>query len=114
MPQAEQAQSELDRLEQRLRTAQERGKRWQEAWKEAGKGERAALAQAEALTVDAELQAEKARADAREFAARLEPMVRAVTTRFAAGTWPLPWPGWWKKPSGPRSSAEGSAKGPKS
>ena len=86
LPRAEEAQEELDRLDQRLKTGLERGKKWLAAWKEAGKGERAALAQAEALAIDAGLQAEKAVTRARDLAGRLEPVVRALTPICSADT----------------------------
>ncbi len=51
-PEARQAQAELDGLREALATGIERGKVLQEAWREAGKAERAAISQAQALAAE--------------------------------------------------------------
>lgn len=57
-PEAGQAQYELDKLREALSTGIERGKALQEAWRLAGKAERAAVAQAQALAAELPLVAQ--------------------------------------------------------
>jgi len=58
LPEARQAQAEIDRLRQGLAVGIERGKALQEAWRDSGKAERAALSQAQALASELPLMAQ--------------------------------------------------------
>ena len=78
MPQARAADLELEELRTRLQRELERARRWQEDWREAGRAERALLAQASALVEEVRLHAGHCRERRRETLEQLAPTVEAL------------------------------------
>ena len=77
--QARQTQIELDQVRAVFKTGLERGRRWQAAWREAGKSERSHLAQAQALVEEVRLSERQAREKAHGLIDSLAPVVSAVS-----------------------------------
>ena len=77
-PQAQEADHQLGRLQTRLERDLERARRWQEAWREAGKTERALLAQASALVEEVRLHAGHCRDRRQDLVSQLAPAVEAL------------------------------------
>lgn len=77
-PEAQQTQADLDSLREALSTGIERGKALQEAWREAGKAERAAISQAQALAAELPLIAQGHLDRRREILETVAPVVELL------------------------------------
>jgi hypothetical protein len=78
IPEAEQAQAKSDDLQRRLTIGQERGRRWQTAWREAGKAQRQQLDQARALVTEVKLAARQRRQLAEDLGEGLKALVQVL------------------------------------
>ncbi len=78
LPRAGQVQAQLEELRGRLRLGSARGRRWQEAWREAGRAERSQLDAARALAAEAIHGAEQARAQCDRQTEELAPLAEAL------------------------------------
>jgi len=78
VPEAREVADELFLLRGRLQNGLDKGKRWQRQWREAGKTQRAAQAQAQAVVEDLRLAAEELHRGRRRLVQQAAPVVKAV------------------------------------
>lgn len=78
VPEAREVADELFLLRGRLQNGLDKGKRWQRQWREAGKAQRAAQAQAQAVVEDLRLAAEELRRGRRRLVQQAAPVVKTV------------------------------------